>query len=376
MKIVDWLENFGIENIGEVGGKNGSLGEMIRNISKLGIRVPNGYVITTEGFKKYLEYNNISKNINEILGGIDYDDHVALKRSGLKIRNLIQNGNFPEDIEKEILLFYSNLSSNYKDSEGRSQNFTDVAIRSSSTAEDLPEASFAGQQETYLNIRGPQQVIDSIKNCFSSLFTDRAISYRHKINFPQTKVSISVCVQKMVRSDLGSAGVVFTVDPDSGFKDVVIINGSWGLGEMVVGGSITPDEFVLYKPNLKKGIDSILDKKLVIEGLIKNHRMFQKIFKDVEFKFYFVKPKSIKDFGERIINRVVENPANYGRLFYLEKEDKLTEREGLNDFIKNGRNGKLFIKLVEETAKKNYKKIDELLDYFNSICSGIEVISV
>lgn len=262
MKIVDWLENFGIENIGEVGGKNGSLGEMIRNISKLEIRVPNGYVITTEGFKKYLEYNNISKNINEILGGIDYDDHVTLKRSGLKIRNLIQNGNFPEDIEKEILLFYSNLSSNYKDSEGRSQNFTDVAIRSSSTAEDLPEASFAGQQETYLNIRGPQQVIDSIKNCFSSLFTDRAISYRHKINFPQTKVSISVCVQKMVRSDLGSAGVAFTVDPDSGFKDAVIINGSWGLGEMVVGGSITPDEFVLYKPNLEKGIDSILDKKL------------------------------------------------------------------------------------------------------------------
>lgn len=133
-----------------------------------------------------------------------------------------------------------------------------------------------------------------------------------------------------------------------------------------------PKKYFIKK--VREEIES--NKKLVIEGLIKNHRMFQKIFKDVEFKFYFVKPKSIKDFGERIINRVVENPANYGRLFYLEKEDKLTEREGLNDFIKNRRNGKLFIKLVEETAKKNYKKIDELLDYFNSICSGIEVISV
>jgi pyruvate,water dikinase len=262
MKIVDWLENFGIGDIGEVGGKNGSLGEMIRNISKLGIKVPNGYVITTGGFQKYLEHNNISTQINEILKDIDYGDHVDLKRSGLKIRNLIQNGIFPEDIEKEILLFYSKLSSNYKDSEGISQDFTDVAIRSSSTAEDLPEASFAGQQETYLNIRGSQQVIDSIKNCFASLFTDRAISYRNKIKFPQSNVSISVCVQKMVRSDLGSAGVAFTIDPDSGFKDAVIINGSWGLGEMVVGGSVTPDEFVLYKPNLKKGIDSIIDKKL------------------------------------------------------------------------------------------------------------------
>ena len=256
------MENFGIEDIGLVGGKNGSLGEMIRNISNLGISIPNGYIITTVGYQKYLDFNNITSQINKLLTEICYDDHVQLKRSGIKIRNLIQNGSFPEDLENEILDFYRKLSSNYTDSEGKSQDFTDVAVRSSSTAEDLPDASFAGQQETYLNIRGPQHVIDSIKNCFASLYTDRAISYRHKINFPQNKVSISVGIQKMVRSDLGSAGVAFTIDPDSGFKEAIIINGSWGLGELVVGGSVTPDEFILYKPNLKNNLYPILEKKL------------------------------------------------------------------------------------------------------------------
>lgn len=262
MKTVDWLKNFGIKDINIVGGKNGSLGEMIKNISELGIKIPNGYVITTSGFERFLNHNNISDQIKEILKDLDYEDHVSLKRSGLKIRNLIQQGKFPEELELEILNFYKNLSSDYLDSEGNPQEYTDVAIRSSSTAEDLPDASFAGQQESYLNIRGPNCVIDSVKNCFASLYTDRAISYRNKINFPHEKVSISVCVQKMIRSDLSSSGVAFTIDPDSGFKEAVIVNGSWGLGEMVVGGSITPDEFILYKPNLKKSIDPIIDKKL------------------------------------------------------------------------------------------------------------------
>jgi pyruvate,water dikinase len=262
MGFVNWLKNYNLNDVNIVGGKNASLGEMINNMSDLGVNVPNGYAITTEGYNCFLEYNGIKTKIYTLIDEIDYNNHVELKRTGLVIRNMIQNADFPLQLETEIINYYKELSLNYKDSKNNNQKYTDVAVRSSSTAEDLSDASFAGQQETYLNIRGKYQVLDSIKNCFASLYTDRAISYRHKVNYPNEKVSISVCVQKMIRSDLASSGVAFTVEPDSGFKDVIVINGSLGLGEMIVGGSITPDEFIVYKPNLEKNIDAILDKKL------------------------------------------------------------------------------------------------------------------
>ena len=259
--MIKWLKNIGINDLNLVGGKNASLGEMISNLSSRGINVPNGFAITTLTYIEFIKFNNLENKINELLSDIKNDDLVSLRRNGLEIRSLIQNGDFPEIIENEIINSYVELSMQYLDTFGKPQIATDVAVRSSSTAEDLQDASFAGQQETYLNVRGKHQLLESIKNCFASLYTDRAISYRKSINYTSS-FKISVCVQKMVRSDLYSAGVAFSLDPESGFKDVLIINGSWGLGELVVQGGVKPDEIIIFKKTLEKGYNSIIDKKL------------------------------------------------------------------------------------------------------------------
>ena len=254
--MLKWLNQVNLGDKEIAGGKNASLGEMIQNINKLGIRVPDGFIVTTTGYLQFLEYNDLQNSICQIIDNLDYNNHVETKRSGLKIRNLIQDGEFPQELEKEIINYYNKLSKKYK------SQLLDVAVRSSATAEDLPDASFAGQQETFLNVRGHKHLLLSIKNCFASLFTDRVIAYRKKIGYDTKKVTISVGIQKMVRSDLGSAGVAFSLDPDSGFTESIFINGSWGLGESVVGGTITPDEFILYKKNLRDGYCPILEKKL------------------------------------------------------------------------------------------------------------------
>ena len=258
---IEWLENIGINDTSLVGGKNASLGEMYKNLSPRGIKVPNGFVVTTEGFAHFIDHNNLRARIQEKLSEIEHHNLVSLRRTGLEIRMMIQNGDFPEDLEDLITGTYTKLSREYKDVNGGPQSSTDVAVRSSSTAEDLPDASFAGQQETYLNVRGKYQVLESIKNCFASLYTDRAITYRNSIKY-DGKLSISVCIQKMVRSDIGSAGVCFSLDPESGFKDLIVINGAWGLGELVVQGGVKPDEFIIYKKALEKGYRPIIDKKL------------------------------------------------------------------------------------------------------------------
>ena len=254
--MLKWLNQVNLDDKDIAGGKNASLGEMIQNINKLGIRVPDGFIVTTCGYIDFLNYNDLQERIAEIIDGLDYRDHIQTKRSGLKIRSLIQDGEFPKDLEEQILDYYDKLSQKYN------SEMLDVAVRSSATAEDLPDASFAGQQETFLNVRGQKHLLLSIKNCFASLYTDRVIAYRKKIGYDTKKVTISVGIQKMVRSDLGSAGVAFSLDPDSGFTDAIFVNGSLGLGESVVGGTITPDEFILYKQNLLHGYDPILEKKL------------------------------------------------------------------------------------------------------------------
>jgi len=261
-KYILWLNQINMTNQSIVGGKNASLGEMIQNLKSKGINIPNGYVITTRGYHKFLKYNDLSSKINNLLNAIPDDDFVKQRRIGSKIRTLIQNGYLPQELKKQITDTYVQLSNQYTYVDGEMHQFVDVAVRSSSTAEDLPDASFAGQQETYLNIRGNIKLCEAIKNCFASLYTDRAISYRKKIKY-EGKVSISVCIQKMVRSDLASSGIAFTVDPDTGFKDVILINGSWGLGELIVGGNVNPDEFLLYKKNLHlDDCGAILDKKM------------------------------------------------------------------------------------------------------------------
>ncbi|HJU46471.1 MAG TPA: phosphoenolpyruvate synthase [Chitinophagaceae bacterium] len=253
------LEQVGINDIELVGGKNASLGEMLQNLTQLGVNIPGGFVITVNAYNSFIEFNNLQDEIKKLVKGIDHADIESLRRAGLQVRNLIRNSKFPPELSAEIIEAYYTLSKKYD------QPTTDVAVRSSATAEDLPDASFAGQQETYLNVRGPAALIDSVRNCFASLFTDRAISYRESFNFDHFLVGLSVCVQKMVRSDLGSSGVAFSLDTESGFKDAVVINGSYGLGEMVVQGSVSPDEFIVFKPTLKEGYASIIEKKLGVK---------------------------------------------------------------------------------------------------------------
>lgn len=253
------LENVGMKDIAIVGGKCASLGEMIRNLSSLGVVVPQGFAITTEVFWRFLQINQLQEFIATQMACINHGDIESLRRCGQKIRQAIRNAKFPHELGADIIEAYECLS------QTNLQEYTDVAVRSSATAEDLPDASFAGQQESYLNVRGPSALIDAVRNCFASLFTDRAISYRNTFNFDITNIGLSVCVQRMVRSDLASSGVAFSLDTESGFKDVIVINGSFGLGEMVVQGAISPDEFLVFKPTFRNGFPAIIEKKLGVK---------------------------------------------------------------------------------------------------------------
>jgi pyruvate,water dikinase len=243
-----WLNETGLNELELVGGKNASLGEMLQNLTLLNINVPFGFIITSHAYDYFMSINNLYENIQSIINETDTDNLAELQNNGLKIRNLIIDGKMPPLLCDQIIDYYNILSSKY------GELSTDVAVRSSGTAEDLPDASFAGQQDTYLNVSGNDDILKKIKDCFASLYTDRAICYRKTLGFV-APIKISVCVQKMVRSDLGCSGVAFSLDPDSGFRDLVCINGSWGLGEMVVSGQIKPDEFLVFKTILNKKQD-------------------------------------------------------------------------------------------------------------------------
>ena len=253
--IVD-LSEIQLSDLELVGGKNASLGEMIQNLKTLGVNIPGGFALTVDAYWEFINHNKLDKKIKSHIKKMKKDNLVSLKKTGLAIRQLIRNGKWPRQVKEDIRENYTLLSQKY------GTNITDVAVRSSATAEDLPDASFAGQQETYLNVRGPEEILTAVRNCFASLFTDRAISYRDNFGFDHFNVGLSVCVQKMVRSDLASSGVAFSLDTESGFKDIVLINGSYGLGESVVQGTVSPDEFLIFKPTLKNGFDSIIEKKM------------------------------------------------------------------------------------------------------------------
>src|SRR3989344_3464881 len=255
MRYILQFKDISIKDVPLVGGKNASLGEMFSKLSDKGIRVPDGFALTSESYWHFIEKNNLKDKIKTTLNGLDISNIKDLQRRGRKIRELILSAYFPEDLAEEIKLAYKNLSAKYgKD--------TDVAVRSSATAEDLPTASFAGQHETYLDIRGEKNLLLAVKKCIASLFTDRAIVYREEKGFAHLKVALSAGVQKMVRSDSGSAGVMFTLDTETGFPNVVLINSVFGIGENIVQGRITPDEFYVFKPSLKQGYPAIIKKDL------------------------------------------------------------------------------------------------------------------
>jgi len=254
-RLVIWFDELELKDIPQVGGKNASLGEMRREISPKGVSIPDGFAVTAHAYQYLLKSAGVSDQIHEILSDLDTHDLQSLSVKGKQIRALIYNIEFPEDLKAAVIECYQKLCQEYGEN-------TDVAVRSSATAEDLPDASFAGQQETYLNIRGNDALIDACRKCFASLFTDRAISYRVDKGFDHMSVSLSIGVQKMVRSDVGASGVIFSIDTESGFKNAILVTAAYGLGETVVQGIVNPDEFYVFKPTLKQGFRPILQKKL------------------------------------------------------------------------------------------------------------------
>ncbi|MEO8143976.1 MAG: phosphoenolpyruvate synthase [Betaproteobacteria bacterium] len=252
---VAWLKDLRMADLPRVGGKNASLGEMIGALSRAGVRVPGGYATTAEAFQAFLSTDGLGGRIAERVRTLDPQDVNALAKCGAEIRGWIETAPFPVAVENDIRYYYQILN---EDSSGN----TSFAVRSSATAEDLPDASFAGQQETFLNIRGADHVLAAIRRVFASLYNDRAISYRAHQGYAHGAVAISAAVQRMVRSDLGASGVMFTLDTESGFPDVVFITSSWGLGEMVVQGAVNPDEFYVHKPMLEAGKPAILRRRL------------------------------------------------------------------------------------------------------------------
>lgn len=255
MKYIRRFADIRIEDVPEVGGKNASLGEMYSSLTEKGVKVPNGFAITAEAFRYYLDHNGLNEQISEYLKNLDVDDLEQLSDVGGKIRAGIAHGEMPEDLQEQIKEAYANLGEEYGHN-------PDVAVRSSATAEDLPTASFAGQQESYLNIRGTRNLVSTCKQVFASLYTDRAIAYRVHQGFDHIGVALSITVQKMVRSDKASSGVLFTVDTETGYRDVVFITSAYGLGENVVQGTVNPDEFYVFKPTLESGKSPIIKRQV------------------------------------------------------------------------------------------------------------------
>jgi pyruvate, water dikinase len=349
--LVKWFEELGIDDVPLVGGKNASLGEMFRELTPRGVRIPNGFAVTAHAYRRFLAAAHLDEMIQETLKGLDTADLNNLQRRGRQIRHAITSAAFPQELAEEIRAAYGELPAE----EGHP---ADVAVRSSATAEDLPDASFAGQQETYLNIQGEGAVLDACKRCFASLFTDRAISYREDKGFDHLKIALSVGVQQMVRSDLSSSGVMFTIDTETGFRDAIIINAAYGLGENVVQGSVNPDEYYVFKPTLKEGYRPIL----------------QKVLGSKEFKLIY-------DVGGGKMVKNVPVPQEDRSRFALEDEDILTlsrwaciiedhysrKRDSFVpmdiEWARDGRSGELFIVQARPETVQARKSVDFIESY-------------
>ena len=365
------FKEVGIKDVGEVGGKNASLGEMIQHLIPKGVSIPDGFIVTASAYRHFLEVSNVKYQISgkiksgslkdfikDALSGLNTKNLTSLSIKAREVREQIKKTEFPEDLKKAIIDSYKNLEKQY----GRN---ADVAVRSSATAEDLPGASFAGEHDTYLNIRGANEVLSAVRAAMASLFTERAISYRVDKGFDHFKVALSVGVQKMVRSDLGCSGVMFTLDTESGFKDVVLINGSWGLGEMIVQGEVTPDEFLVFKPNLDNSkLKPIIDKKLGA----KNQKMIYSSEHPVHSSIKNTKviPTSSKEKESWVLSEAeILKLAKWGKLIedhYSKNYKKWTPMD--MEWAKDGRTGQLFIVQARpETihAERDFSKVKEYI---------------
>ena len=346
MKYIKWFKEIGIEEVSLVGGKNASLGEVYRNLTPKGVKIPNGFAITAEAYRYVIESSGILQKMKDILANINKDDLKDFAHRGHAIRELIYSSPFPKDLSKEIIDAYQILCEEYGSD-------TDVAVRSSATAEDLPTASFAGQLDTYLNIKGGSQLLDACHRCFASLFTDRAISYRIDKGFDHFEVALSVGIMKMVRSDLATSGVTFTLDTETGFRDVVFITAIYGLGENIVQGVVNPDEYYVFKPTLHKGHKAIIRKKLG----------------DKKIKMIYGQGST------RIFTRNIEVPDTDRKRFCLSDDDILTLAKDATliedhykkpmdiEWAKDGVSKDLFIVQARPETVQSQKAMDVLETY-------------
>ncbi|MEH1946329.1 MAG: phosphoenolpyruvate synthase [Nostoc sp.] len=288
--LILWFDEIGIADIPVVGGKNASLGEMIQQLTPKGINVPTGFATTAYAYRHFIQSAGLEAKLRKLFADLDVEDVKNLRERGKKARSLLIHTPFPVELREAIATAYHSLCEQYHAD-------TDVAVRSSATAEDLPDASFAGQQETYLNVVGVEGVLAACHKCFASLFTDRAISYRHAKGFDHFSIALAVGVQKMVRSDLATSGVMFSIDTETGFKDAALITAAYGLGENVVQGSVNPDEYYVFKPTLKTGFRPIIDKKLGSKEL-----------------------KMIYDDGSKFTKNVLVSPSERGKFALSDEE--------------------------------------------------------
>lgn len=343
---IRWFETIGADDVPIVGGKNASLGEMVRSLKPKGIRVPDGFAITAQTYWEFLEANNLKSKILTHIEQFERGE-ISLEKAGKSIRRLLIRSRFPENIASTIRQAYRQLCDRYKVEEA------DVAVRSSATAEDLPDASFAGQQETYLNITGTEEVLEACRKCYASLFTDRAISYRETQGYNHMDVALSVVIQKMVRSDQATSGVMFSIDPETGFPNDILITSAWGLGELVVQGSVTPDQYRVFKPLLKQP-----DLKPIIEKTLGNKQ-----------------EKMIYAHGTTQTTRIVQTSLYEIQSFALEDEEVLQLAKWAAiiedhygkpmdiEWAKDGESGELFVVQARPETVQSQKGGESLKTY-------------
>ncbi|NCQ03629.1 MAG: phosphoenolpyruvate synthase, partial [Cyanobacteria bacterium] len=367
-----WFEEVGIEDVPMVGGKNASLGEMIQQLTAKGVNVPTGFATTAYAYRYFVKKAGLEVQLRKIFAHLDVEDLPNLQAVGRQARALVLNTPFPKELDLAISEAYFKLCQRYGNNPNlcttddeeemmrlRSCSYdTDVAVRSSATAEDLPDASFAGQQETYLNVHGVKNVLESCHKCFASIFTDRAISYRTVNNFDHFEVALSVGVQKMVRSDLASSGVMFSIDTETGFKDAAFVTSAYGLGENVVQGAVNPDEFFVFKPTLKQGFKPILNKRLGS--------------KEVKMVYDLGGGKQVKNVpvseSERLQYSITDEEALTLARWACIIEDHYSEKRGQNspmdiEWAKDGQTGQLFIVQARPETVQSQKSSSILRDY-------------
>ena len=353
-----WYQNLGMNDVDRVGGKNASLGEMISNLANVGVQVPTGFATTSFAFNEFLEQSGINEKIYQLLDGLDVDDVNALAKCGATIRQWVIDTPFRPQMQQDIEAAYAQLAGDFSDD-------ASFAVRSSATAEDMPYASFAGQQETFLNVRGFDAVMIAIKHVFASLFNDRAISYRVHQGYDHRGVALSAGIQQMVRSDISSSGVMFSIDTESGFDQVVFITSSFGLGEMVVQGAVNPDEFYVHKPTLAKGKPAVIRRNIGSKAIKMVYSDSQEHSKQVEI--VDIDPADSNRFSltdsevEELAKQAVIIEKHYGRAMDIE-------------WAKDGLDGKLYIVQARPETVKSRENANVMEQFHIQTDDTLEIV--